>query len=82
MKQTITIHVTDTNRRAIGERQIGIERRGDGTVYAVQHAGEDYHASGKTGTNVRTGKPVCEFAAQGDALRLWLADDLSFLDED
>ncbi|MBN3756089.1 hypothetical protein G3N95_24325 [Paraburkholderia sp. Tr-20389] len=80
--ETVTIRITDTNGRSKGAIPIGIERRSDGTVYAVHHAGEHYVASGKVGTNVRTGKPVTEYRAQGDALRFWLADDLSFGDED
>jgi hypothetical protein len=80
--ETVRISISDTNGRDKGSMPVGIERRSDGTVYAVHHAGEHYVASGKVGTNVRTGKPVTEYQAQGDALRLWLADDLSFADED
>ncbi|CAB3758663.1 hypothetical protein [Paraburkholderia humisilvae] len=80
--ETVTIRITDTNGRDKGAMPVGIERRADGTVWVVHHAGEQYVASGKAGTNVRTGKPVTEYQARGDALRLWLADDLSFADED
>lgn len=80
--ETVTIWITDTNGRAKGVMPVGIQRRDDGTVCAVHHEGEHYVASGKVGTNVKSGKPVSEFQAQGDALRLWLADDLSFADED
>lgn len=80
--ETVTIRITDANGRDKGAMPVGIERRSDGTVYAVHHAGEHYVASGKVGTNRRTGKPVIEYQARGDAMRLWLADDLSFADED
>lgn len=80
--ETVTIKITDTNGCDKGAMQVGIERRADGTIWAMHHAGEHYVASGKVGTNVKTGKQVTEYQAQGDALRLWLADDLSFADED
>jgi hypothetical protein len=80
--ETVTIRITDSNGRDKGATAVGIERRSDGTVYAVHHAGEHYVAGGKVGANVRTGKPVTEYQTQGDALRLWLSDDLSFADED
>lgn len=78
---TITIPVIDTNGRAKGEHTIELERGSDGKVYALTYAGEHYHFS-RTGVNIATGKPVCEFAARGDVLRLWVADDLGFAQED
>lgn len=75
------INIYDTNGRVKGMRPIEFVKAEDGAVRWIEYAGETYYFS-RTGTNVRTGKPMKEYAAQGDALRLWVADDFSFAQED
>lgn len=41
---------------------------------AVTHNGQDYYSTGKTGTNIRSGKRVAEMEA-GDCSRVWVALD-------
>jgi hypothetical protein len=79
--ETVRIAVTDTNGCAKGLHTMGIERGTTGDVVMVEYAGLFYVYSRK-GVHRSTGKAMTEFAANGDALRLWVADDLSFAEED
>ncbi|MFP4891210.1 hypothetical protein [Paraburkholderia sp. EG304] len=79
--ETLQILVRDTNDRAKGLRPISVERDASGEMMSLEYAGDHYHFS-RTGTNIATNKPMVEFAARGNALRLWVAEDLSFAQED
>jgi hypothetical protein len=80
--EVIGVHIIDANGRDKGVRPVTITmRRMGGTVIGLDYAGEHY-AYSRPGTNVKAGKAMSEFCAQGDALRLWLANDLSFAQED
>ena len=71
--QTLTANVTDTNHRSRGAMPIGIEFHQDAPL-TVLHDGLDYHFTGKSGTNFKTGLPVREMATEDDA-RLWITLD-------
>ena len=71
--QTLTAQVTDTNHRPRGAMAIDIEFHQD-VPLTVLHYGLDYHFTGKTGTNFKTGLPVREMATEDDA-RLWITLD-------
>jgi hypothetical protein len=45
--ETVTIRITDTNGRDKGAMPVGIERRADGMVWVVHHAGEQYVAAAR-----------------------------------
>lgn len=46
----------------------------------ISHNGMDYSSTGKTGTNIKTGKHVAEMEAE-DASRVWIALDGSVFAE-
>ena len=71
--QTLTAQVTDTNHRPRGAMAIGIEFHQD-VPLTILLDGLDYHFTGKSGTNVKTGLPVREMATEDDA-RLWITLD-------
>jgi len=71
--QTLTAHITDTNHRARGAMSIKVEFDRD-VPLSVDHDGQTYHFTGKSGSNFKTGLPVREMAAEDDA-RLWITLD-------
>ncbi len=71
--QTLTAQVVDTNHRARGAMTIVVEFHQDAPI-TVLHDGLQYHFTGKSGTNVKTGLPVREMATEDDA-RLWISLD-------
>lgn len=71
--QTLTAQVTDTNHRPRGAMTIAVAFHDD-VPLTVHHDGLDYHFTGKSGTNFKTGLPVREMATEDDA-RLWITLD-------
>lgn len=79
--QTVPIRIEDTNRRDKGLQLVAIELDGDGALLCAEYEGRSYSFR-RTGVNLKTGKPMTELGAEEGALRLWIADDLSFACED
>lgn len=71
--RTISAQVTDTKHRPLGRKRIRVEFA-DGVPVCVEHAGRTFVRNGKSGTNPRTGQPVQEMSAVGDA-RIWITLD-------
>ena len=71
--QTIHANVTDTNHRPRGAMPIRVEFDRDAPL-SVDHDGQTYHFTGKSGSNHKTGLPVREMATEDDA-RLWITLD-------
>lgn len=78
--QTIHANITDTNHRPRGAMPIKVEFDRDVPV-SVDHDGQHYHFTGKSGTNLKTGLPVREMATEDDA-RLWITLDGQHVWED
>ena len=70
---TLTAQVIDTNHRARGAMPIRVEFDRD-VPLSVDHDGQTYHFTGKSGSNLKTGLPVREMATEDDA-RLWISLD-------
>lgn len=70
---TINAQVTDTNHCARGEMPIVVDFDQAGPAL-VQHDGQTYCFTHKSGTNRKTGLPVREMATFDDA-RLWITLD-------
>lgn len=71
--QTRQAHVTDTNHRPRGVMSIEVEFHQE-APWTVEHDGQTYCFTGKSGTNNTTGKPVRELATDDDA-RIWITLD-------
>lgn len=72
--------VTDTNHRARGSMQVAADFDQAGPAI-VNHNGQTYSFTQKTGTNLKTGLPVREMATFDDA-RLWITLDGTQIWED
>ncbi|MCC6296512.1 MAG: hypothetical protein IT469_07395 [Pseudomonadales bacterium] len=79
-KQSIETIVTDTNGRLRGVMGIQVEFHKGGPCEVI-HAGQTYHATGKEGAHMTTGRLTREMATDDDA-RLWIALDGSHVWED
>jgi hypothetical protein len=78
--KSVRTTVTDTNGRPAGERDVRVTFFA-GTPNEVEHRARVYRATGKQGTNVRTGRDVVELATEKDE-RVWLTLDGTALYED
>ena len=78
--QTLTAQVIDTNHRALVAMPIRVEFDRD-VPLSVDHDGQTYHFTGKSGSNLKTGLPVREMATEDDA-RLWISLDGQHVWED
>ena len=72
-KLILQAHVTDTNHRPRGVMSIKVEFHQD-APWSVEHNGQSYFFTGKSGTNDSTGDPVRELSTDDDA-RLWITLD-------
>lgn len=79
-KQRIETIVTDTNGRLRGVMDIQVEFH-KGAPCEVIHAGQSYHATGKEGAHMATGRLTLEMATDDDA-RLWITLDGTHVWED
>jgi hypothetical protein len=77
----ITLHVEDCNGRARGSMTVELETLG-GELMTVTHDGVRYVTTGRTGLNFKFQKQVERCDADGDAKRIWIASDLTFISED
>mgnify|MGYP001609946338 CR=1 FL=1 len=71
--QTLTAQVIDTNHHPRGAMPIKVEFDREAPI-RVEHDGQTYRYTGKSGSNSKTGLPVREMATEDDA-RLWISLD-------
>ena len=80
MGKQFKILTIDTNGKTVGKRQVTIT---EGAIIH-DHSTEgitEYFATGKIGTNFKTGAPISEYASASDE-RIWLADNWTTIWED
>ncbi len=78
--KSILATVTDTNHRCTGTRTIRVDFM-NGLPWIVEDGERHYTASGKRGTNSRSGREVVELANASDE-RIWITLDGTELLED
>lgn len=78
--KTILATVTDCNQRSKPARTIRVDYM-HGYPWMVEDGEQHYTATGKRGTNTKSGLEMVEFSTADDA-RIWLSVDGTVLHED
>jgi hypothetical protein len=72
--------VIDQNNKDLGKKEVKIYSDHCGP-YRVDYEGREYWSTGKSGNNIKTGKPSIEMATEDDQ-RLWITVDETLINLD